>query len=524
MNVFWFVADIKEQNGELFSTVASVRLRCLMPLKFMGNLVEDCNVSLFSLRNEIHFSQGELESCDVAIIGKAIGQVEGVVEQLKNHGATVVLDICDDPYEMKHLKATYKKLLPLADILCTASEYLAGKLSQEYRDKVCVIEDPVEVEATVVDLPSCPDHVLSLSWFGQAMNLKALTEQLARISELDFPDIRLSLVTNAPQGLQSKILEQAADFSNLHIRFVEWSVEATSSVIRESHIVLIPVVDEEWAKSKTANRAVTSIQLGRPCVAGDIPSYVELNSFLEINDDLADGIQNVISQWSLYGKRLEMAQEYVGKRFSPELIAEKWAVLLEYCKEQRAAPAVVTTQNVAKKTDPIRLNLGCGDKILKGYVNVDLVDERAGHRPDVTCDIRNLQVFEDNYADEVMTVHVIEHFYYWEAKEVLKEWVRVLKPGGKMIIECPNLLSACEEVLRNPKTAVGPGKSGQRTMWVFYGDPAWKDPLMCHKWLYTPHSLAELMSVCGLDNIRQEPAQFKLREPRDMRLVGEKVA
>jgi hypothetical protein len=30
------------------------------------------------------------------------------------------------------------------------------------------------------------------------------------------------------------------------------------------------------------------------------------------------------------------------------------------------------------------------------------------------------------------------------------------------------------------------------------------------------------MSEVGLTNIRQEQAQFKLREPRDMRLVGER--
>ena len=38
----------------------------------------------------------------------------------------------------------------------------------------------------------------------------------------------------------------------------------------------------------------------------------------------------------------------------------------------------------------VRLNLGCGDKILDGYTNVDIVDERAGQKPDVNCDVRQL--------------------------------------------------------------------------------------------------------------------------------------
>jgi hypothetical protein len=59
-------------------------------------------------------------------------------------------------------------------------------------------------------------------------------------------------------------------------------------------------------------------------------------------------------------------------------------------------------------------------------------------------------------------------------------------------------------------------------MWVFYGDPSWRDPLMCHRWNYTPQSLRALLEEAGLVNVRQEPAQFKLREPRDMRIVGVK--
>ncbi len=170
----------------------------------------------------------------------------------------------------------------------------------------------------------------------------------------------------------------------------------------------------------------------------------------------------------------------------------------------------------------VRLNLGCGDKILPGYVNVDVVPERSSFTPDVICDVRNLTVFEDDFADEILAVHVIEHFWRWEVTNILTEWVRVLKPGGRMILECPNLISACEEFLRDPKRNAGPGPEGQRSMWVFYGDPRWQDPLMVHRWGYTPWSLAGLMSEVGLKNLRQEPAQFKLREPRDMRIVGEK--
>jgi len=168
----------------------------------------------------------------------------------------------------------------------------------------------------------------------------------------------------------------------------------------------------------------------------------------------------------------------------------------------------------------MKLNLGCGDKILPGYTNVDVAPARAGMKPDVICDLHQLAPFANDSADEILSVHVVEHFWRWEVVDVLREWVRVLKPGAPMILECPNLLSACEQFLADPDRFSGPGPEGQKTMWVFYGDPRWHDPLMVHRWGYTPRSLAGVMAEAGLIDLRQEAAQFKLREPRDMRMVG----
>lgn len=84
----------------------------------------------------------------------------------------------------------------------------------------------------------------------------------------------------------------------------------------------------------------------------------------------------------------------------------------------------------------MKLHLGCGDKILKGYINVDI-------RPETGCDIVDdvtlLEKFENNSADEIYACHVLEHFGRHQYFDVLKRWYDILKPGGLIRISVPDL-------------------------------------------------------------------------------------
>ena len=142
----------------------------------------------------------------------------------------------------------------------------------------------------------------------------------------------------------------------------------------------------------------------------------------------------------------------------------------------------------------IKLNLGSGGDYIDGFVNVDLYAERADER----YDIAKLP-YADNSLDEIRAYHVIEHFDYLHAHDVLKEWHRVLKPGCKIKIETPDFLESCKEFI----------KADQDGKWNLYGhffSTGWISPGLIHKFLYTEYELRKTMNFSGFTNIvRCEP-------------------
>jgi glycosyltransferase involved in cell wall biosynthesis/SAM-dependent methyltransferase len=84
---------------------------------------------------------------------------------------------------------------------------------------------------------------------------------------------------------------------------------------------------------------------------------------------------------------------------------------------------------------PLKLNLGCGRDVRDGYINIDIYsdDDRV-----IGMDVRQLK-FRDNSVDFINASHILELISHREIDGVLREWARVLKPDGEILIKCPNL-------------------------------------------------------------------------------------
>lgn len=158
----------------------------------------------------------------------------------------------------------------------------------------------------------------------------------------------------------------------------------------------------------------------------------------------------------------------------------------------------------------VGLHLGCGKKLWPGWTNIDL------ETGDVKADIRRLPV-ETEHADVAIAIHVLEHFYFWEVADLLTEWKRVLKPGGKLILELPcmdKVLFYMSECLRQ-KAPMDP----QMTWLALWGDPGYRRVEMCHKWGYTKQMLTDALLQAGFVNVAIEKPRYHV-PPRDMRVVA----
>lgn len=78
----------------------------------------------------------------------------------------------------------------------------------------------------------------------------------------------------------------------------------------------------------------------------------------------------------------------------------------------------------------MKINIGCSDALLPGWVNVDITPPA-----DVVADLNKVWPWPDNHADEIRAFHVLEHFK--SPIHTMNEAWRVLKPGGKFDITVP---------------------------------------------------------------------------------------
>ena len=142
--------------------------------------------------------------------------------------------------------------------------------------------------------------------------------------------------------------------------------------------------------------------------------------------------------------------------------------------------------------EAMKLNLGCGDRLLDGYVNVDVRGDACG-RGVVRDFAETLTAFEGELGlvEEVRAVHVIEHLrrpggLRPNVEDALRRWCALLRVGGRVVIECPDFDALCWWYVESREPYL---KS-----WIFGLGKHADDE---HWWGYGRRDLAGLVGRCG---------------------------
>ena len=93
----------------------------------------------------------------------------------------------------------------------------------------------------------------------------------------------------------------------------------------------------------------------------------------------------------------------------------------------------------------MKLHLGCGNKRIDGFINIDC---RYLPSVDKVENIKFLRSFKPNTVDLIYASHVLEHISRWEYKHCLKRWFDILKPGGVARIAVPDFDKICQHYIK----------------------------------------------------------------------------
>jgi glycosyltransferase involved in cell wall biosynthesis len=148
--------------------------------------------------------------------------------------------------------------------------------------------------------------------------------------------------------------------------------------------------------------------------------------------------------------------KWARQEFSWDRVAEQYHALAtgepdrsaEFLEEEYQRPPIISQYHpfqLMNATGKI-INLGSGPDYArlrekKGAFNVDLLDRDPGgahiNKVDLKADIRRMPEEHHGRYDTAVLGEILEHCYEEDGLRILREANRCLKPGGKIVITCP---------------------------------------------------------------------------------------
>ena len=172
---------------------------------------------------------------------------------------------------------------------------------------------------------------------------------------------------------------------------------------------------------------------------------------------------------------------------------------------------------------PTFLHIGCGqkrkDQTTRGFNTPEWTEQRfdidESVNPDIVGTMTDMSAVPSESVDAIFSSHNIEHLYPHEVPQALKEFLRVLKPEGFLVITCPDLQSVCQLVAEDKLTdAAYTAPAGPITpLDILYGyrpSMAQGNLFMAHRCGFTEKVLVGTLKAAGFAMIasKRRPHPF----------------
>lgn len=140
----------------------------------------------------------------------------------------------------------------------------------------------------------------------------------------------------------------------------------------------------------------------------------------------------------------------------------------------------------------------------KEFLNVDIVDFP---QVDLVFDIRETFPIQENKILEIVSAATLEHFRKHHNEHILKEFFRILQPGGKLRVCTPDIEAIANALLAGEDLDV----VNQHFFGKFKTEDT--DDYDVHKWMYPAKEMIRALEKIGFTKVQQVPNDLGLHDP-----------
>lgn len=328
-------------------SLASARLQMLPSLIAAQQL--GATPRLISLHSSEPQLLDTLQPADACIIGKLSANTDELAHsmimanlaattRLKNNGATIVLQYCDNHLNRPKthpLYKLYKDLFLMADHIIYPSKMLQtlAKSSLKFNAQEHIIYDPWQISKQYSCRELEHEDTCRVIWFGSAMNAKYLTDQLKTIVSQQSLErgFELTILTH-PDSINylKKIIPSLhINAPNWVIRFIRWSNEKQPQQLehelKRAHVAIIPSDPNDPQKMGVShNRVVDSARAGCLVLASPMDSYIEIEKICMIDEDIGKMLKEASTNYKKLSTEKNLACNTTLQQFSPSKNLKSW--------------------------------------------------------------------------------------------------------------------------------------------------------------------------------------------------------